>query len=87
MKINDIKDVEEIVRDKFGSEVESICTANVLFIKVNGSNHKNLAKYIYDSIEDSEVKIVHRGYSIIGDDPVWIQVIKKQDNHFEIVES
>jgi hypothetical protein len=87
MKINDIKDVEEIVKDKFGNEVDSVRAANVLFIRVNGLDHKSLAQYIYDSIEDSEVKIVHRGYSIIGDDPVWIQVLKKQDNHFEIVES
>jgi len=87
MKINDIKDVEEIVKDKFGNEVDSVRAANVLFIRVNGLDHKSLAQYIYDSIEDSEVKIIHRGYSIIGDDPVWIQVLKKQDNHFEIVES
>lgn len=87
MKIDDIQQVEEIVKERFGVEVESIRAANVLFIKVNGLDHKSLAKYIYDSIDDTDVKIVHRGYSIIGDNPVWIQVVKKQDNHFEIVES
>lgn len=89
IKINNIGEIELLVKEKFGTKIKTESVANVLYIKIktNELNHKALVEHIYNSINDDDVKIIHRGYSIIGEDPIWIQVIKKEDNHFEIIES
>jgi hypothetical protein len=68
-----LDDILEFVKNKFELEVESIVTANVLLLKIQGVDNYSLAEYIYDNLDGVTVSVCSHEkyrYSNLG----WIKV-------------